>query len=108
MGYTEDFGFDEAQADILVGHMHQPTDAAELHFREGRIFSALDLLLELPCDASIHAQCVQYIMAGIWRLYPVGVDTSKIVDQVAELFSYARKVSCKSSLLDYENMQVRR
>ncbi|KAK7678070.1 hypothetical protein QCA50_019011 [Cerrena zonata] len=104
--YTEDFGFDEAQADILVGHMNQPTDAAELHFREGRIFTALDILLESPHDASIFSLCLRYIRAGLWRLISFGVQPSKVIDEAARYFSYTRKVSECYSLTDYDNMQI--
>lgn len=104
--YTEDFGFDEAQADIFVGHMNQPTNAAELHFREGRIFTALDVLLESPYDTSTSALCLRYIIAGLWHLISLSVQPSKVMDEAAKYFSYAKKVSQWYSLSDYDTMQV--
>ena len=102
--YTEDFGFDKAQADILVDHMNQPTDAAELHFREGRIFAAFDLLLESPAT---YAKCLQYIISELRRLVSCGVKPEDVAEEAAHLFSYVERISEAYQLTEYDNMLVR-
>lgn len=109
--YAADFGFDQVEADILDKKMGQSATAAEIHFSGGRYTTALAILLRGtgPIQADVQEQCVHYLLTGLWRFMPLGVEFSKNLPYEARsLLRLTNKVMQDCPMTEYDRAQVRR
>ncbi|KAK7688198.1 hypothetical protein QCA50_008568 [Cerrena zonata] len=105
--YAEDFGFDQAEADILE-KMGQITSAAALHFREGRYTDALKILLSAPVlREDIQEMCVDYLLKGLWRFLSIGIDFSmNLPVEALSLLNFTSTVMDNCSPNEHDRIQI--
>jgi hypothetical protein len=85
--FTEDYDLDVARATLLEA-VGRTTDAAELHFAEGRTFKAIRLLLDSH-DAKSNLLASRYVLDGLWQNMSFGMPFDESNEVVSRLLDFS-------------------
>ena len=110
--YAEDYGFDQVEA-LILEDMGESRKAASLHFREGRYSDGLEILLTgVPgaiLQEDLRTDCENYLIEGLWRFFPIGIDLSHgVPTEARSLLQLTERVMKVCSLTRHNHALVNR
>jgi len=103
--FLEDYDLDEARVKLLK-ELGRISEAAMIHAKNGDLFRAAEILITSAHSVDHARPAIEYLLAGLWRGYTIGVlPTSNPI--VPKLLRLGDRLD-KSAMTEQEVNEVRR